>query len=92
MRQAARVDDQPGRRAARALHPVDQGALAVGLAEIDRQVERRRVRRAGRLDVGERLGAIDLRLARAEQVEIGAVQDEHGGGHRLVREPSYAPG
>ena len=43
--------------------------------ELDRKPEFLAGATAVHLDIGKRLTAVDLRLALAEQVEIGAVQD-----------------
>ena len=42
---------------------------------------------AARLDGGERRRAVDVRLAHAEQVEVGAVQDHQADGHGLLSSP-----
>ena len=48
-------------------------------------------RRALRLDVGERLAPVDLRLALAEQVEVGAVQHIDGRVHAGLSSPAILP-
>ena len=32
-------------------------------------------------DVGQRVAAVDIRLARSEEVEVRSVEDEDGSGH-----------
>ena len=53
--------------------------------ELDRKAEFLADAAAVRLDVGERLAAVNLRLALAEQVEIGTVQDNDDRVHRASR-------
>ncbi len=69
--------------ALRFLDPVDQFAFDVRLAEHDVEAEALGGRAAKLLDVGERGAAVFLRLARAEQVQIGAVEDVDGLGHGI---------
>ena len=59
----------------RLLDPVDQFAFDVRLAEDDIDAEALGGVAAKLLDVGERGAAVFLRLARAEQVQIGSVED-----------------
>ena len=73
----AGIDDDAGGLLAGFLDPVDEIALVVGLAEIDLQPEPRAGLLAVGLDVGQRLAAIDARLALAEHIEVGTVQDEN---------------
>src|SRR5579872_6166886 len=51
--------------------------------ELDRKPEFFAEAATVRLDVGERLAAVDLRLALAEQIEIGAVQDNDDRMHAI---------
>ena len=53
---------------------LDELRLAVGLAEHDG--ERGIEGTAERLDLGQRRRAVDLRLARAQAIEVGTVQHE----------------
>ena len=80
---AAGIDDDARGALAGAVNPVDDLVFAIALMELDREPELLADAPAVRLDVGERLAAVDLRLALAEQVEIGSVQDNddrvHGG-------------
>ena len=62
--------------AAAFLHPGDQLALAVGLAEVDGQAELLGGLGAELLHVVERGAAVEMRLAQAEHVHVRAVQ--HG--------------
>ena len=73
---AGRIDDDGGVAGARLLDPGDQFALVVGLAEIDLDAERIAPRAGLRLDVGQGLGTVDLRLARAQHVQVRSVQDQ----------------
>ncbi len=59
------------------MNAVDQRTFVVALEALEADAvpgARCRARRA--VDVGERLAAVDLRLARAEQIQVRAVQDE----------------
>ncbi len=78
MGQRAGVDDDAVGRLARLMDPIDELAFVVGLAEIDRQIERRGARQAALLDIGQRIIAIGRRLAHPKQVQIGAIQDKDG--------------
>jgi len=60
----------------RGVQVVDERPLAVFLLEADRDLGKRLVET--RLDVGERRGAVGLRLADAEEVQVGTVEDEEG--------------
>jgi hypothetical protein len=55
----------------RAMNPVDDLVLAVALIEFNCKAEFGADAPAVRLDVGERVAAIDLRLAHTQQVKIG---------------------
>ena len=57
------VDDDAGGASAASMNPVDDLVFAVALAELDREPEFGSDAAAVRLDVGQRLAAIDLRLA-----------------------------
>jgi hypothetical protein len=82
LRQARRVDE-------RALHAVDvrvqlvdQRAFVVGLEGLDLHAQFAGQCHQLLVDLGQRGGAIDVRLAAAEQVEVGSVQNQqlrHGG-------------
>ena len=77
MRVRARVDD--GRRRpllAGAVDAADQLALAVALETFDADAEGCAERGDVPLDVGQRGMPVNLRLARAEQIEIGAVEQQ----------------
>ena len=69
------IDDDAGGALARAVNPVDELVFAIALMKLDRKPEFLADATAVRFDIGQRLAAVDLRLALAEQVEIGAVQD-----------------
>ena len=74
--QAAGVDDRDVEVAE--VQPIDQRALVVRLEEGDREAELRGLRRDPGMDLVERLVAVDLGLAGADQVEVRALQHEHG--------------
>ena len=64
--------------AAGLLNPGDEIAFVIRLAEDHAHAAFAGRRDETRLDIGKRLAAIDLRLARAEQIEIGSVEDVNG--------------
>ena len=66
------------------LNPVDDLALVVGLAEFDREAEALRGLAAQLLDVVERRMAVVLGLARAERVQVRAVEDVDRLGHWAI--------
>ena len=68
-----RVDDDAARIVGRLVDPVDELRLAVGLPKDDGTCSG--LVAALRLDFGERRRAVDRRLARAEPIQIGSVQD-----------------
>src|SRR6185437_7658307 len=75
-------DHEPGRLlGAGFLDPVHQLAFAVRLTKNDLDAETSRRRGAELLDVGELRAAVFLRLARAEQVHVRAVEDVNGLAH-----------
>jgi hypothetical protein len=51
-------------------------SLGIALAEVDLEAEEPRAPDAGGLDIGQRLGAVDFRLAGSEQVQVRSVEDE----------------
>ena len=65
-----------GAIAARGLDAVDQHVLGVGLQALELVAGGLRALREVGVDLREGRAAIDLRLAGAEQVEVGAVQDQ----------------
>ena len=77
---AARVEQHClGARDIGLMQPVDQRALVVRLPAFEAEAEAVGLRLQPRMDVVQRIMAIDFRLARAEQVEIGAAEDIDGG-------------
>src|SRR5262249_24720475 len=71
---AGGIDHDPDRLVpCRLLNPVDDRALVVRLAKLDRDVETLAGLAAQLLDVGERGAAVGLRLARAEQIEVRTI-------------------
>ena len=73
--EGGRIDDDAGGILAGRVDPVDEFVFAVALQKADLVAEFGSDTRTGRLDIGERLVPIDLGLALAEQIEIGAVQN-----------------
>src|SRR5258706_4499068 len=80
-----RIDDNAAAAVDRLVHAIDQLRLAVGLAELYSLIAG--FGSAHLLDVSERGGAVDVRLARAEAVEVGSVKhiDRLGHGYRSLR-------
>ncbi len=56
------VDDDAGGASAASMDPVDDLVLAIALMELDRQPELAADAAAVRLDVGQRLAAVNVRL------------------------------
>ena len=77
MGERARVDDQAIGASLLGLEPVDDGALAVGLEGPNLGPEARRQLLDGVQHLGERGRAVDDRLARAEPVQIRAVDEQN---------------
>jgi hypothetical protein len=57
------------------LDEIDQRALVVGLEAAHVRAQRSGALGDRRLDTGQRLPAVDLRLALAQDVEVGAVDE-----------------
>src|SRR5690606_10988577 len=66
--------DERGTIVARGLDPLDQHVLGVGLQALEFVAGGGGLLVQGGVDVGQRGAPVDLRLAGAEQVEVGAVQ------------------
>ena len=79
------IDDDPGRALAGGVDEVDELIFPIALMELDRKPELLADAATVRLDVGQRLAAVDLRLAFSQEVEIGAVQDNDDRIHALPR-------
>src|ERR1700685_1128863 len=75
------IDDDAGGALAGGVNEVDDLVFAVALMELDRKPELLADAAAVRLDLGERLAAVNLRLTLAEQIEIGTVQDDDDRAH-----------
>src|SRR5439155_25205689 len=69
--------------ALRALQPVDQLALVIGLSAFDRVAPPACVLAECPIDLGERDAAVDTGLTGPEQIQVRAVQDEHFHGGEL---------
>src|SRR5207237_304941 len=81
-RVAGRIDhDAGGIVRLRLMNPVDDLALAVGLAEFDGEIEAARSVAAQLLHLGERGMPVFLGLADPKRVEVRAVQDVDRLGH-----------
>ncbi len=70
MRQPTGVDDRDVE--VPLVEPIDQGALVVGLEEVDAQVELGSSGRNTGVDLVERLAPVNLRFARAHEVQVRA--------------------
>ena len=77
---AGRVDDDAGALVDRLVDPVDQLVFAVGLAKLAAGVSPAASRHIASTSASV-VRAVDLRLARAEPVEVGAVEDVDRLGH-----------
>jgi hypothetical protein len=77
--EAARIDQGPGEVAA--VQPVDEDAFMIRLAEVDFDPELGGSAPDPVVDLVERLGTIDLGLAGADEIEVGAVEDQDGEVH-----------
>src|SRR5438093_9296523 len=73
---SCRVDDDARHSATRLLDAVDQLAFMVGLLEVNAEPKLLSVLSAGVFDIAQGVGPINGRLARAQQIEIGSVEDE----------------
>ena len=69
------------------MQPVDQLAFMIGLAKHCGKPQIPGMGITGLFDVAERQGAIDLRLPRAEEIEIWSVEDVNGFAHGLALKP-----
>src|SRR5437867_2301492 len=77
MGKGAGIEDNAVRGLARLVDPVDELPLVIVLPEIHREIEGGAGFQAGFLDIRQRLVAIDLRLAQAEQIEVRPVEDQN---------------
>ncbi len=59
------------------VQPIDDMAFVVGLADIEREAQRRRLRFQPLGNIVQRVMALDMRFAAAQQVQVGAVQHHH---------------
>ncbi|KAL1956998.1 hypothetical protein VTO42DRAFT_6487 [Malbranchea cinnamomea] len=79
VREGARIDDDTVHAlCAGGLNPVDDGTLVVGLECLQIGGKGGGVRDAVSFDVGKRRSAVDMGLASAQKVEVGAVDQEDG--------------
>ena len=70
---------RPSSHAMRLVQPIDQMAFMVGLAEINIEAQCLRLIVQPPGNIVERVGPVNLWLTRAEQIEIGSVEDENDG-------------
>src|SRR5581483_11404190 len=77
--QRAGVEDDAVRGVARLVNPVDELAFVIGLAALDRQVERAGAGEAALLDIGERVVSVGCWLGHPEQVDVRAVEHKNEG-------------
>lgn len=75
---ATGVDDDARRPRPRFVQGINQRAFVIGLKCPHFEAERFAFGFERGVNIGQRRRAIHLRLARAEQVEVGAVEDEDG--------------
>src|SRR5207245_7690892 len=77
VRERAGIEDDAGEALApRGLEPVDELALVIGLAALDRVTAAARVIAEHPVDLRERRAAVHAGLAGAEEIEIRPVQHE----------------
>ena len=81
MRIGPEIDDESGRLSI-VMNDVDEGAFMIALRELDVEAASTRSGDAATLDVGKGVGAVELRFALAEQVEVRPVEDDDRGAHR----------
>ena len=81
--QPAGIDDRDVEVAP--VQPIDERALVVRLEEVDVEPELRGPRRDPGVDLVERFVAVDLGLARADEVEVRALEDEDASSSRGSR-------
>src|SRR4029077_3656418 len=73
MRVCAWVDDKPVDPAPRSLtDPVDDGPLVIRLPDVDLDSQRKRALLEASVDLGERLAAVDIRLAHPQELQVRA--------------------
>ncbi len=84
------IQDHAVLSAARFVQCVDQDAFVIALHEIQRHANLLAMSPAHGLDIRECGRTIDLRLTRAEQVEVWSVQDEHRAHNRRPILSSYS--
>src|SRR6202049_1024246 len=81
MRIGTRIDDDTAALLTSLLDPIDQHAFMIGLAENDLEPMLPSARSDAFFDVGQRGAAINLRLSRAEEIEIRPIKDIYGEDH-----------
>lgn len=72
---ACRIDDDALSTSPTLLYPGNQLSFPIGLPEVDADIQLFRILRAELLDVVKRRSAVDLRLAEAEHVQVGTVEN-----------------
>jgi hypothetical protein len=76
MRVRAGVEENGVEPAGGLVDPLDELALVVRLARVDLDAELRAEAAERRVDLRERRTAVDIRLTRPEEVEVGPMKDE----------------
>ena len=92
VREGTGVDHDGGAAAARAVHGVDQLALVVRLEVLEHEIVRLRHGPGRRHVILEGAGAVDLRFALPEQVEVGAAEQQHDSTHVISSRAARASG
>ena len=77
MRKRAGIDDDARRAGSLLLQEVDDLAFMVALEEADLKTQLARLVAHGPIQIVEGSRAVDVRLALAEQVQVGAVDDDY---------------
>ena len=77
LRQAARIDERAGGVIHVLVEQVDERAFVVRLEHDQLDLELAREHLQLLVDLGERHRAVDVRLAAAEEIKVGAVQDQN---------------
>ena len=78
------IDDDPGGGPPRFLDPIDQYALVVRLAKIQRAAKLFGGPGSNKANIFQRIGAVDFRFARAEQIKIRPIENQDQGGGQTV--------
>ena len=85
VRIGAGIEHDARRAITRLVHPLDQLAFVIGLSEVGRDTEARRVRLHDPPHIVQRRRAVDGRLALSEHVEVGSIEDEYRRRHLVPK-------